>query len=336
LEILIVNQSEVPQLLPMSECIEVMAEALKALARGSAILPLRPTLWLPEKTGALVVMPAYLGDSDLLGLKVITYFAGNRGTALDTHQGGVMVFDAHDGRLLSLIDATEITTIRTAAVSGVATRLFARPDAGDLAILGSGTQARSHLEAMLLVLQVRRVRVWSKHVENARLFARRESERHEITIEASSTAREAVEGADVICTTTSAKEPVLQGRWLSAGVHINAVGSSIPFTRELDTGAVARSRMFVDRRESALNEAGDFLIPKNEGAIDDSHILGEIGEVLLGQIPGRTSPEQITLFKSLGLAIEDLAAAHHILGKAREKGLGSRIELGGSRRETTT
>ncbi|MGH8528141.1 MAG: ornithine cyclodeaminase family protein, partial [Gammaproteobacteria bacterium] len=195
----------------------------------------------------------------------------------------------------------------------------------------SGTQARSHLEAMLLVLQVRRVRVWSKHVENARLFARRESERHGMTVEAAATAREAVEGADVICTATSATKPVLQGSWLSAGVHVNAVGSGVPFARELDTDAVVRSRMFVDRRESAFNEAGDFLIPRNEGVIDDSHVQGEIGEVLLGQIPGRTSPEQITLFKSLGLAIEDLAAAHHILAKAREKGLGTRIELGGTK-----
>ena len=327
----IVNQAEVLQLLPMSECIDVMAEALKTLARGDAILPLRPVLWLPEKVGALGMMPSYLGDIKAMGLKVVSVFPGNHGTQYDSHQGAVMLFETEHGRLLAIVDASEITAIRTAATTAVATKLLAREGAGDLAILGSGVQARTHLEAMLLARRIRRVRVWSRNPDHARAFALREAQRHVIAIEPMGTAQEAVTDADIICTTTAAREPVLLGEWLAPGAHVNAVGSSVAFTRELDTAAVVKARLFVDRRESTLNEAGDFLFPKKEGAIGDDHIRGEIGEVLLGQIRGRTSPDEITLFKSLGLAVEDLAAAYHIYHKAVEKGLGMSIELGGSR-----
>jgi ornithine cyclodeaminase len=229
------------------------------------------------------------------------------------------------------MDATEITAIRTAAASGVATQLLAREEAGDLSILGSGTQAKSHLEAMLLCRKIRRVRVWSRHQENALGFARRESQRHEIKVEPMASAKAAVEGADLICTTTSSPDPILLGEYLSGGAHINAVGSSVPFARELDTAAVTRAMLFVDRRESTLNEAGDFIIPKKEGAIGDNHIQGEIGEIVIGKIQGRKTPEEITLFKSLGLAIEDIASADHIYRKALSKGIGTLVELGGRR-----
>ncbi len=331
MEVLIINQKEVPTLLPMGECMEVMAAALAALARSEALLPLRSIMWLPEKVGALGMMPAYLKDANVLGLKVISVFPGNHGTEFDAHQGAVMLFEARNGRPLAIIDATEITAIRTAATSGVATKLLARDDAGDLAILGSGTQAAKHLEAMLLTRKIRRVRVWSRNPQNAARFAERESRRRGIAVEAMLTGREAVEWADLICTTTSSPEPVLRGEWIAPGTHINAVGSSVPFARELDTAAVVRSRLFVDRRESTLNEAGDFLFPKKEGAIGDDHIQGEIGELLTGRAGGRRSADEITLFKSLGLAIEDLASAHHIFTKATERGLGARVELGGHR-----
>jgi ornithine cyclodeaminase len=311
---------------------DAMADALRSLSRQESVLPLRSNLWLPDKTGTLCMMPAYMGGGGALGLKVITYFAGNLGTELDTHQGVVLLFEPVHGRLLAIIDATAITSIRTPAVTAVATRLLARPDAGDLAILGSGTQARGHLKAMRSVRNVRRVRVWSRPIEHARKFADEESHSQNVAIEVMPTAGQAVAGADLICTVTSALEPVLKGEWLEPGAHINAVGSSIPHARELDTAAVVISKLFVDRRESALAESGDFLFPKNEGAIDESHIRGEIGDVLNGRTPGRTSPSEITLFKSLGLAIEDLAAASLIYRKAGENGVGTWIELGGSRR----
>ena len=311
----------------MSDCIEAMAGAFIALARGEAILPLRPILWLPEHVGALGMMPAYLSNLGMLGLKVVSVFPGNDGTQYHSHQGTVTLFEAEHGQLLAIIEASEVTAIRTGAVSGLATRVLAREDAGDLAILGSGVEARTHLEAMLRVRKIRRVRVWSRTGDRARAFAARESRRHGIEIEPVEQAREAVVGADIICTTTAATTPIVHGAWLEAGTHINAIGSSVPFTRELDTAAVARSRLFVDRRESTLRDAGDFLLPKSEGAIGDDHIRGEIGEILLGQVPGRTSAAEITLFESVGLAIEDLAAAHLIYRRAMEKAAGLSLEL---------
>ncbi|MGH7598268.1 MAG: ornithine cyclodeaminase family protein [bacterium] len=334
MKVLIVNQSEVAQWLPMHECMDVMAEALKMLAAGKTILPLRPIMWLPEKIGALGMMPAYVQDLNAMGLKVLTIFPGNHGTPYDSHQGAVLLFEAKHGCLLAVIDATEITAIRTAAVSGVATKILAREDAHDLAILGAGTQARTHLEAMLLARKITRVRVWSRNADHTRQFAERESRRLGIAIEPMETAREAVVEADIICTTTAADEPVVLGAWIKNGAHLNAVGACVPTARELDTAAMLKSRLFVDRRESALNEAGDFIIAKKEGALDDNHIRGELGEILLGQVQGRASAEEITLFKSLGLAIEDLASAQHIYKKMLEKGVGTRIELGGSRHDT--
>jgi ornithine cyclodeaminase len=266
-----------------------------------------------------------------MGLKIVSVFPGNHGTEYDSHMGAVMIFETKHGQPLAIMDATEITAIRTAAVSGVATRLLSREDAGDLAVLGSGTQAKTHLEAMLLARKIRRVRVWSRNPENGRRFAERESRRHSIQVELMPDVRAAVQGADILCTTTSSPDPILPGKYLSSGCHINAVGSSVPFARELDTEAVVKSRLFVDRRESTLNEAGDFLIPKKEGAIGDSHIQGEIGEVILGKVKGRTSQAEITLFKSLGLAVEDLASANHIYKKAVAGGIGTKVELGGSR-----
>lgn len=329
----ILDQAGVARLLPMAECMEVMTSALKTLGRGNAVLPLRPVMALPEQRGILAMMPAYLGEPPAIGLKVITIFPGNEGSEYESHQGAVLLFEPEHGSLVAVMDAAEITAIRTAAVSGVATQLLARTDAGDLAILGSGVQARTHLEAMRVARPLRRVRVWSRNFEHARRFAEQETRRQGITIEPVGDARAAVEGADLICTTTSAREPVLLGRWLAAGSHINAVGSSTASARELDTEAVQRSQLFVDRRESALNEAGDFLIAKREGAIDDRHIRAEIGEILLGKAGGRSSPDQITLFKSLGLAVEDAAAAQFLYGRALATNTGISIELGGKRHD---
>ena len=329
MKVLIANQELVSTLLPMDECIEAMENALRLLAEGDALLPLRTMMVLPDGESLLGLMPSYLGGIQSVGVKAIAAFPGNHGTEYDTHQGVVILFDAEKGLLRAIVDGTAITALRTAAVSGVATSLLARSEAGDLAIIGAGTQARSHLDAMLYVRDIQRVRVYSLPLEGAHQFARRESERHDIKIEVMESASEAVTGADIICTVTTAKEPVLKGDWLAPGAHINAVGAFTPSTRELDTTAVVKARFYVDRRESALNEAGEFLIPEGEGVIDDSHIVGEIGEVLLGKAPARESAEEITLFKSLGIAIEDLAAAHHIYIKAQESVQGLWVEIGG-------
>jgi ornithine cyclodeaminase/alanine dehydrogenase-like protein (mu-crystallin family) len=333
MQTLMVNHKEVEQWLPMGECMDVMAETLKMLSRGNAVNPLRHAMWLPDKSGLIGMMPAYLGDTEVMGLKAISVFPGNHTTDYDSHQGTVILFETVNGRLLALMDASKITAIRTAAVSGVATRLLAREDASDLAILGSGVQAETHLEAMRIARQITGVRVWSQQFAHAQKFADQASAGNGIPISAFETVKEAVDGADIICTVTSATEPILQGDWISPGTHINAVGSSVAFARELDTAAVAKSKLFVDRRESTLNEAGDFLFPKKEGAIDDGHIRGEIGDILLDRIGGRASSEEITLFKSLGLAAEDVAAAHYIYQKLVKNEEGMWVAFGALKSE---
>lgn len=329
----VLTQSDVTRLLPMAECIEAMAAALRALAQGRAQLPLRTVLRLSEGRGLFGVMPAELLDPHALGAKIISVFPGNEGTGLDSHQGVVLLFDVRTGTPEALLDASSITAIRTAAVSGVATRALARPDAGDLAILGSGVQARTHLEAMAAVRPLTRVRVWSRRADHADSFARWARHHLGIEVEPAGDPARAVAGADLICTVTASSEPVLRGDWVAAGCHVNAVGASTPGARELDTALVVKGRLVVDRRESALHEAGDFLIPRAEGAVSEAHILGELGEVLLGRVTPRTGPADITLFKSLGLAIEDLAAGELVLRKAEAAGAGLLVELGGRRAE---
>jgi ornithine cyclodeaminase/alanine dehydrogenase-like protein (mu-crystallin family) len=329
MDVLIADQKQVSALLPMDEAIEVMRCALGLLDGGDVLLPLRSMLALPDGDRVMGLMPSYLGGIDALGVKVIAAFPANFGSEYDTHQGVVLVFDTERGLLRAIVDATSITAIRTAAVSGVATDLLARPDAGDLAIIGAGTQAHTHLQAMRAVRPVRRVRVFSLPAGSAEAFAEREQRLTGLPIEVAASAEEAVRGADLICTVTTATEPVLHGAWLAPGAHINAVGAYTPTTRELDTAAVVRSRLYVDRRESALSEAGEFLLARGEGAVDDGHIVGEIGEVLAGKAPGRGAPDEITLFKSLGIAIEDLAAARYVYDKAKETGVGTWVEIGG-------
>ena len=326
--VLILTEKDIPALLPVGECIDVMAEALAALTRGDVTMPLRTIVWLPERNGLLVSMPVALEPDGMAAFKLLTVFPENRAAGIESHQGAVLLFELEHGRLLSILDATSITAIRTAAVSGVATRLLAREDAGDLAILGSGTQAGTHLEAMRAVRPIRRVRVWSRSEDNARRFAERASAGG-IEVEPCATAEDAVTGADLICTTTASREPVLRGEWLAPGAHVNAVGAVGADARELDTEAIRRSRLVVDRRESAANEAGEFELAKAEGAIGDDHIVGELGELVTGAVPGRTSPEEITVFRSLGIAVEDLAAAQTIHRRAIERGVGVVVELGG-------
>ena len=332
MQVLTLGRAEIRRLLPMGACVDVMADALRALARGNAAVPLRSSVKVPgldaqHGGGSLLTMPCYLGEPPAIALKVLTVFPGNAGTELETHQGAVVLFDAGDGRLQAILDASAITAIRTAGVSAVATRELGRPDAGDLALLGSGVQAREHLEAMSVVRPIERVRVWSRNPEHVRAFVEREASARPFPVLAAPTAEAAVRDAGIICTVTSATEPVLRGEWISAGAHINAVGAFSATSRELDTQAVLRSRLFVDRRDSALSEAGDFLIPRSEGAVDDGHIQGELGDLLLGRVTGRRSATEITLFKALGLAVEDAAAAHHVYRQALEHGTGIRIEL---------
>jgi ornithine cyclodeaminase/alanine dehydrogenase-like protein (mu-crystallin family) len=328
-KVLIADQQLVTQVYPMEEAIPTMRAALTMLAEGEVAMPLRSYLAIPGSDAVMGLMPSYMGGLEAVGVKVIAAFPANFGTEYDTHQGVVLFFDTERGLLRAIVDATAITAIRTAAVSGLVADLLANPDAGDLAIIGAGTQATTHLRAMMAVRPVRRVRVYSVPAESAAEFAERESRRIGLPVEAVATAEEAVAGADLICTTTTSHEPVVLGRWVSPGAHVTAVGAYNPAARELDSELVVKARLYADRRESLLSEAGEFLIPKGEGLIGDEHIVGEIGEVLTGKAPGRGSPEQVTLFKSLGIAIEDLASAHRIYEICKERELGTWVEIGG-------
>jgi ornithine cyclodeaminase/alanine dehydrogenase-like protein (mu-crystallin family) len=312
----VIDEHDVRRLLPMTECIDVMAEALASLARGEVHNPLRFVIRPPGEQSLLGLMPAHRGGpAPLYGLKTVAIFPGNSARGLDSHQGFVALFDGETGETRAILNAGAITAVRTAAVSGVATRLLARDGASTLAILGAGIQARSHLEAMRAVHDFERVVVWSR--TPGRLPE----------LEEAATAQEAVRDADVIVTATSAVEPIIDRGWLKPGVHINAVGSSIPTTRELDTATVRDAALFVDRRESTINEAGDFLFPQREGAIGPEHIRAEIGELLIGAAEGRRSADEITVFKSLGLAVQDLAAAEHVLRRAEAEDAGSVVSL---------
>ena len=312
----ILDEHDVRQLLPMSECIDVMAEALAALARGEVHNPLRFVVRPPGEASLMGLMPAHRGGATpLYALKAVAIFPGNSALGLDSHQGFVALFDGETGATRALLNAGAITAVRTAAVSGVATRLLAREDARTLAILGAGIQARSHLDAMRAVRDFDRVVVWS------RTPGRIEG------VEEAGSAEEAVRDADVVVTATSAAEPILERAWLKPGVHINAVGSSIPTTRELDTATMRDAALFVDRRESTINEAGDFLFAQRDGAIGPEHIRAEIGELLIGAGEGRRSDDELTVFKSLGLAVEDLAAAEHVLRRAEAENVGSVVSL---------
>jgi ornithine cyclodeaminase len=304
MKLLVLNEHDVEELLTMEECIAAMEDALAALARGEVHNPLRHAIRAPGAPGLLGLMPAW--RAPYYALKEVCVFPENPKRGLDTHLGAVILHSGETGAPLAIMNASAITAIRTAAVSAVATKLLAREDAAVLAILGTGVQAKSHRRAIPLVRSIREIRMCGR----------------------GDSAEEAVRGADIIVTATNSREPVLRREWISPGAHINAVGSSIAAARELDGATVAAASLFVDRRESTVAESGDYLFALREGAISGpEHIRAEIGEILTGAAEGRKSPGEITLFKSLGLAVEDLAAAALLFEKAQRDGRGKWVEF---------
>jgi ornithine cyclodeaminase/alanine dehydrogenase-like protein (mu-crystallin family) len=319
---LVLNQEEVERLLDMEGCIAAMEGALAALARGEVHVPLRFVMRPTDEPSLLGLMPAHrAGSTPLYSLKTVAVFPDNPKRGLDAHQGTVTLFDGETGEVRVLMNASAITAIRTAAVSAVATRLLAKEDARVLGILGAGVQARSHLEALPLVRTFDAVRISSRTSEHAKALAA------EVGAEAVETAEAAVRDADVVVTATSSAEPVLAREWLKPGAHVNAIGGRPPQMTELDTATIADSAFYVDRRESAEAEAGDYRAAVESGAIGPDHIRGELGEVVIGAKPGRSSDDQLTVFRSLGLAVEDLAAAEYVVRRARETGVGTEVQL---------
>ncbi len=302
MSVLVLDEHDVRALLPMDECIEAMDQILRSLARGELYQPLRFVTRPADAESLMGFMPAHRGgEGSVWSLKEIVIAPGNPARGLDAHQGAVLLHDGETGELRALLNASPITEIRTAAVSAVATRALARAGSRVVAILGGGVQARSHAEAMRTVLDDPEIRTWRRGDGG--------------------TPEGVLSGADVVCTCTSAREPILQRQWLAAGTHVNAVGASLPTARELDAETMAAASLFVDRRESTLNESGDLLL----AGLGDEDIRAEIGEVLIGADPGRADANELTVFKSLGLAVEDLATAELIVRKARERGIGTEV-----------
>jgi ornithine cyclodeaminase/alanine dehydrogenase-like protein (mu-crystallin family) len=328
MDVVVLGHEEVESLLPMHECIELMSEALSALARNEAYNPLRVLARPPDSRHFLGLMPAYRGGGNpAYALKEVCIFPDNPSRGLDTHQGAVLLHSADTGQLLGIMNASAVTAIRTAAVSGLATKLLARDDSTELAIVGTGVQARAHLQAMSVAGRFERARIAGRSPERARAFAAEVAPGYGFRVEPSESVEAAVRDADVIVTATNAVEPVVRREWIKPGAHINAVGSCSPKARELDTATLVASTLFVDRRESTLNESGDYLLAAAEGAIGPAHVRAELGELLIGQELGRTFDEEITVFKSLGIAIEDLAAAQFLYRRALEKNVGARVRF---------
>ena len=311
----------------MEECITVMENIFIQLEEDQAFNPLRSAMLIPGENGLLSMMPGYVNKQDIMGIKSVSVYPENANIGLESHQGSVTLFNALNGTPLAIMDAGQITAIRTAAVSGLATRILAKKNSKILAILGSGIQARTHIEAMTTILNLEEIRVWSKNKKNAKRLVEEQRKKYAIPFRPFDTVNEAIYNADIICTTTAAVEPILQGNYLMQGVHINAVGSSVRNTRELDGFAIKLSKLYVDKIESTINESGDFLMAKQEGTIDDNHIIGTLGEILTKQKKGRNNINDITLFKSLGLAVEDIATAFFIYDKYVKSNKGNWVEF---------
>jgi ornithine cyclodeaminase/alanine dehydrogenase-like protein (mu-crystallin family) len=316
-DVRILDEAEVIDALPMGECIAAMEEVLASLARGELYNPLRQALRPPDATNLMGLMTAYRAGASY-ALKAVVVAPENSARGLDPHQGTVTLFDGVTGIPRAVLNAAAITAIRTAAVSALATRTLMRKDARVLALLGTGHQAGPHLAALREVHDWERIVMWSRTPGKAARFD---------GVEEAGTAEEALSGADVVVTVTSAREPVVERAWLREGTHVTAAGSSIATTRELDSDTMADASLFVDRRESTVNEAGDYLFPMREGRFGPEHIKAELGDVLIGIEPGRTSDDELTVFKSLGLAVEDLAAAEVAVRRAEAEEIGTVVSL---------
>ncbi|MFE9402178.1 ornithine cyclodeaminase family protein [Streptomyces sp. NPDC006530] len=328
---LIIDGPTVQRLYPMKDAVARMREAFTALGSDQVQQPLRKVLRMPGNR-AFAVMPAQVSDpaavtTTAFGVKTITVTPQNSERGLEVHNGLVLVFEPETGVPAAAVEAGSVTAIRTAAASAVATDLLAVPEAGTVAVLGTGVQARAHIEAMAAVRPVHTVRVWGRRPDRAKALADWAAGRLGVEASAHEQIEEATLGAEIICTTTASTEPVLFAAAVSPGAHINAVGASFPHARELDDAVVEGASVFVDRRESALNESGDLLAPLHAGRIGEDHIKGEIGELLVGRSTGRTSPDEITLFESLGLAVQDVVSAMHVWERAAAEGAGVAVSL---------
>jgi len=318
----ILNREAVAESLSHAECIDAVEAAMRAVSRGDTIMPLRRYMDIPDHGGKFTLMPGYLGEPCTFGVKIVSKYPRSPDSPYGSHVGAVMIFNSEQGIPLALMDGSELTAIRTAAASALATRILARADAATLAILGTGTQAQHHVQALTCVRPITELRVWGRTHAHARRLVRRLALPAPIAARVCDSARRAVDGADIVCTTTSAAEPVLEGKWLAPGCHVNLVGAAIASSAEADVDVVTRSRFYVDYKASAMDQAGELLAAIRDGAVSEAHIAGEIGDVLAGRVAGRSNDREITVYKSLGVAAQDLAAAYAAFRNAESRNIG--------------
>jgi ornithine cyclodeaminase/alanine dehydrogenase-like protein (mu-crystallin family) len=321
------SAADVRRALPMNEAIEVMKSAFRELSENRASVPLRTHVPMPEHQGDVLVMPAYSPDTARFGLKVITLFENNPALNLPFIQAMVMVFDTATGSPVAIMEGTALTAIRSGAASGAATDLLARKDAAKVAVFGAGIQARTQLEAVCAVRPIREASVFDHDRARAGTFALETSAALGIRVTVATTSAAALAGAAIICTATTSAEPVFADSEVEIGTHINAIGSYKPHMREIPPETVARAYVVVDQRGAAWEEAGDLILPLHAGLIQTDHIRAELGEIVAATQPGRPHPDAVTFFKSVGIAIQDLAAASRVLANAEKLGLGTAVAL---------
>ncbi len=326
----IISQREVAQAISMAEAIEAVRKAFIQLSEGRAYVPLRTKIPVPSREGSVLFMPAYLWESEALGSKIVTVFPQNREKNLPTIHAVVMVIDAETGRPQALMEGAYLTALRTGAASGVATDLLSREDVRVVAIFGAGGQSRTQLEAVCAVRSITKVWIYDIEVKKASAFFEEIKDGFEhvpIEFKVANSPSEAVHEADIICAATTSSRPVFDDEDLKVGVHINGIGSYTPEMQEIPGQTVQRAKVVVDSLQASLEEAGDLIIPLNEGRISKSHIHGEIGEVAAGKISGRLSDEELTFFKSVGVAVQDVVVASVVFNRCQELGLGSEVEV---------
>lgn len=316
-ELLVLDAAFVEEHLDMQVCVDLMTETLKNVETGEDVQYLRNAIKMPNEN-ILGLMPGY-SSSGYFGTKVLSVYLQNSQEGYPSHQGQILIFEKEHGQLQGIVDATSVTKLRTGAVSAAASKVLANPDSSKLALLGAGEQGESHLQALLTQFALTEVTVWDRDFERAQRFADRESAKQQVAITACQTSQKAVQDADIICTLTPAKAPIIEAAWLKPGVHINAVGACTADTRELATDIVQHARFFGDNEESVMHEAGDFLIPLHEGAITKEHYLGTVGQVIQGAVSGRLAKDDMTVFEALGMAVEDLAVANYLCQVAKNR-----------------
>jgi len=324
---LVLSEQQVQSLIDIDELIDALAQAHVQYSTGNAVMPVRLVVPLPQIQGRITSMPGFLTEDKALGMKVVTYFQDNPKNNLPAILATIMLFSAETGKIIATMDGSYITAIRTACASAMATNALANPQTGELGILGAGVQARTHIQALIRVRKIEKIKLYSPSGASAAAVKKEMESQVKCAIDVANSAEEAVRGADLVVTATTAKEPILRSAWLKPGLHINAVGSHRPDLREIDGATLARAKIIVDSRDAIMAECGDILLALKEKSIAENAIHAEIGEVLAKVKPGRTDQDEITLYKSVGIAIQDVAAANLVYRKALDKGVGTTVEL---------